>query len=428
MSARRALSSLAIVVTVVLAAGGCSSDDGSDDAGAAEDTTTTTAAEPTEPTEPTTTVVEPEEVAADDVDGFWAEPTPIPEGEPGRLVRYQAAGELAGSPATRIMYTSETVDGRPTVVTGVAFVPEGPAPEGGWPVLTHGHGSTGLADDCAPSRAVGNPDAEVLETAELAVVVGEAIPAGMVVVSSDYEGQGGPGRHPFLVGVSEGRSLLDAARAVAELPGVEVDGRLAIAGYSQGGHAALWAQQVAADWAPELDLVGTLAGAPVTQVVRRVDEAPDGGQGVEALLLVAAVAATDPEIDLDALLTPEGAAVLAALDATCRPDELDVDTTVPMLTIDLTEDETWRDALRANEPGLEAGTGPVLVVHSAVDVNVPLADGEVAIERLCAQGQPAELRVLPEGDHVVAAVPAYQQGVAWLRGLLDGEAPTPTCD
>lgn len=408
-----------LLAALLLALAACGGSGGSDDAGP---TTASTAAPASSEPATTTTVLDPEEVAADDADGFWAEPDPIPDGDAGRLVRYQPAGEVAGAPATRIMYTSETVDGRPTVVTGVAVVPEGPAPEGGWPVLTHGHGSTGLADDCAPSRAVGDPDAEVLATAELEVAAGEAIPAGLVVVSSDYEGQGGPGRHPFLLGPSEGRSLLDAARAVAQLPDVTVDGRVVIAGYSQGGHAALWAQQVAAEWAPELDLVGTLAGAPVTDLVRMVEAADEGGRGPVALTMVAGAAMIDPDLDLDSVLTPEGAEVLETMEATCRPD-IDVDPTAPMLTVDVTEDGPWRDALVANDPALEPGTGPVLVVHSAVDANVPLVDGETAVARLCEQGQSAELRVLPEGDHVVAAVPAYQQGVAWLRGLLDGETP-----
>ena len=37
--------------------------------------------------------------------------------------------------------------------------------------------------------------------------------AGYVVAATDYEGLGTPGLHPFLVGESEGRSVLDAARA-----------------------------------------------------------------------------------------------------------------------------------------------------------------------------------------------------------------------
>ena len=50
--------------------------------------------------------------------------------------------------------------------------------------------------------------------------------------------------------------------AAASLPEAEPGEQLAIFGYSQGGHGALWAGQLAPEWVPELDLVGTVAGAP----------------------------------------------------------------------------------------------------------------------------------------------------------------------
>ena len=41
--------------------------------------------------------------------------------------------------------------------------------------------------------------------------------AGYAVVRTDYEGLGTPGVHPYLVGRSEGRSVLDAVRAARAL-------------------------------------------------------------------------------------------------------------------------------------------------------------------------------------------------------------------
>ena len=73
----------------------------------------------------------------------------------------------------------------------------------------------------------------------------DIVNAGYLVAFSDYEGLGTPGRHPYLVGESEGRSVLDAAKAAAQLPGADAGDQLAIWGHSQGGHAALWAAQLA---------------------------------------------------------------------------------------------------------------------------------------------------------------------------------------
>ena len=45
----------------------------------------------------------------------------------------------------------------------------------------------------------------------------QLVDAGYVVAATDYEGLGTPGVHPYLVGESEGRSVLDAARAARAL-------------------------------------------------------------------------------------------------------------------------------------------------------------------------------------------------------------------
>ena len=64
--------------------------------------------------------------------------------------------------------------------------------------------------------------------------------AGYAVVRTDYEGLGTPGVHQYLVGKSEGRSVLDAVRAARALE-PRCRKRFVIAGHSQGGHAALFA-------------------------------------------------------------------------------------------------------------------------------------------------------------------------------------------
>src|SRR5438034_153657 len=83
-------------------------------------------------------------------------------------------------------------------------------------------------------------------------------PAGYAVIRTDYQGLGTPGIHEYLVGIAEGRSTLDIVRAAHRLDS-RVSGRMAIAGHSQGGHAALWGAALAPRWTPELKLRGTVA-------------------------------------------------------------------------------------------------------------------------------------------------------------------------
>src|SRR5690606_37390416 len=82
-------------------------------------------------------------------DDFYEVPDPLPEGEPGTLIRYEPLNGGGGDegPATfRMMYLSESVAGDPIAVTGLAAIPDGDAPPGGRPTLTIAHGTTGIAD------------------------------------------------------------------------------------------------------------------------------------------------------------------------------------------------------------------------------------------------------------------------------------------
>src|SRR4029450_6019847 len=97
-------------------------------------------------------------------------------------------------------------------------------------ILTIAHGTTGIADACAPSK---NPRFTELS------LMSPYLEQAYLVAETDYEGLGTPGRHPYLVGESEGRGVLDAALAAAELPDADAGDQFAIFGYSQGGHGAL---------------------------------------------------------------------------------------------------------------------------------------------------------------------------------------------
>src|SRR5580658_8519011 len=82
---------------------------------------------------------------------FYGVPTHIPS-KPGSVIKYQKIVDASVTGSTyRIMYTSLNVDNKPVPVTGLVFVPKGPAPAGGFPVVTWGHGTNGMADLCAPS-------------------------------------------------------------------------------------------------------------------------------------------------------------------------------------------------------------------------------------------------------------------------------------
>lgn len=363
----------------------------------------------------------------DEFDGgdFYAAPDPVPgDDDHGTLLRYQPVDDLdvGGATAWRIMYVSESLEGDPIVVTGTALVPPGEAPSGGRPVLTIAHGTSGIADECAPSK---RPTATELS------LMGPFVDAGYLVVLSDYEGLGTPGRHPYLVGESEGRGVLDAAVAARDLPDADAGDQLSIFGYSQGGHGALWAGQLAADWAPGYELVGTVAGAPATELPVIVSAAGSLPIAGFLYMIIAGFAEAYPEADPALVLTPAGEAELPQVDEGCVGDVIRHFAGAPnaeLLKPGLASVEPWADLEAANDPGRVATDSPILIVHSAADDVVPAALSQALVQRMCAEGQLVERRVYDKGQGHVQAVPdAVSDAFEWLQQRAAGDAPASTC-
>ncbi|KHF78148.1 Lysophospholipase [Acinetobacter sp. neg1] len=153
-------------------------------------------------------------------------------------------------------------NGKETMATSLLFVPGGPTPQGGWKIVAWAHGTTGVADQCAPSQNATNPYIQNMITQLLA--------AGYVVVAPDYEGLGEPsGRelHPFLNVKSEAFSITDAvvaARYYLAGQGKVVSRQWMTVGHSQGGQAALGAAQYQSR--AKLDYKGTIAVAPASNL------------------------------------------------------------------------------------------------------------------------------------------------------------------
>ena len=226
--------------------------------------------------------------------------------------------------------------------------------------------------------------------------------------------------------------MLDAARAAGQLPDVELSGRVAISGYSQGGHGALWAGQLAEEWTPELELVGTFAGAPATELPIILSAA--GGMRIAGFLymIIAGFEAAYPdEADPSLILTPAGVEALDEVDDGCTAEVLGRLGALPageLLKPGLAETEPWATLAAENDPGRVATDSPVLIVHSAADDVVPAALSEIAFGRMCGLGQQVERRVYDAGQgHGAAAPQAYADGFAWIADRFAGEPAASSC-
>lgn len=348
---------------------------------------------------------------------LYAVPDPIPDEPHGTLLRYQEVTPSLHPNSTtwRMLYLSESVAGDKIVVTGLGVVPDTEAPPGGRNIVTLTHGTTGSADICAPSKAPGG-------FGEL-ILLGPSVADGSIIAATDYEGMGTPGAHPYLVGVSEGRSALDAALAARQLPSAEAGTKLGVMGYSQGGHAAMWTAELADEWAPELDLVGTFAGAPPTEISLIVGAALPGGASSFLYLLVAGYAkAYGDKADPATFFSRAGLRDLDLADELCVGElfgalaDVDADAYLPGAG----SGPPWSGLARQNDAGTEIVDAPLLIIHSAVDETVPAVLSEIAFDRLCSLGQVVERRVPPEGTHSGAAPPAYEAAQEWMQARFEG--------
>lgn len=180
-------------------------------------------------------------------------------GEPGTIIRMEPMQSAPlGASAFRVLYRSKNQNGDVVPVSGVIVVPQTRAPRGGRPVVAWAHGTTGIARKCAPSLHP-NVFQQMRGLREL-------LARGYIVAATDYPGLGTIGPHPYLVGVSEGRAVLDSVRAARNFKNASASDRFAVWGHSQGGHAVLFAGELARNYAPELHLVGVAAAAPATEL------------------------------------------------------------------------------------------------------------------------------------------------------------------
>ena len=427
LARRRALGLVAALALTLVAATGCS-DDGSDNAGGSsgegttEEAGTPSAAEDADDADADAAGAPvqdepPEQFSGPDED-FYVVPDPLPEGEPGELIRVQELGEADGQRSVRVMYHSRDAQDADRAVTGVITFPTGEAPEDGWPVTSWAHGTTGLAAPCAPSRWLTSaPDFGVEG----------------VLAATDYVGLGPVGEvHPYLSKPSEGNAVIDIVRAARVLPDAHAGEQWISIGHSQGGHGSLSAHELADEHAPELELVGTVSWAPASDFTRTFGGIDDIVARIVGTMGLYGAAAEHPEIDPDDYVSPEVAAQAEVITGQCLDQVQEVlvpyAVTAPYWAEDPTATAPARDVLAANEVGDVAVDAPLLLVSGTADDRVVIDRVRSLFDRLCMAGQVTELVVVEGATHGDIIPKTQDQVTAWMEARLAGDDPVDSCE
>lgn len=368
--------------------------------------------------------------ASPSVDAFYEGPKAVPTGA-GRLVRAEpfTRGIPDTARAWRILYTTTRADGRPALGSGIVMLGKN-APAGPRPVLAWAHGTSGYAEVCAPSMFAQPWGSGIRQE------LGAIIRHHWLLVAPDYTGLGTPGPHPYLIGRGEGRSMLDAVRAVRQLRHVSASKHTVLWGLSQGGGVALWTRQIQPTYAPDVPLDGVTAIAPTSDMsalARHFNDIP-GGMVFMAFVLTAYSAAY-PDVREQDYVTPAAQKVVKGASQRClRTAESLVATAAshgigpPLLSHEPTDGALGR-RLRQNTP-MGTNDTPLLVAQGGADRLVPAGVQRAYVKALCARGQRLDYREYPGRGHGGVArgnAPLLAQLITWTEDRLVGEPAPDNC-
>jgi pimeloyl-ACP methyl ester carboxylesterase len=323
-----------------------------------------------------------------------------------------------------VLYKQVGIRRKLVPVSGIVSVPKGTPPKGGWPVVTYAHGTTGIAPQCAPSRDTGAASGAHGADVGIAPLLNAWIRDGYAVVRTDYEGLGGPGVHPYLIGRSEGYGVLDIVRAARQLVPT-LSNRIVISGHSQGGHAALWAASLAPHYTPDLRLLGTVAFAPQSHTATEASALRSVSStaltGLAAMIL-RGIAVGDPSLDIKAILTPQGAALYPQTLTKCL-SQLDQPNSLGALPLDQliapNADLTPEiKALAANDPDSLKIKGPLLIEQGLADTTVIPAFDQQLSQELAKDGAKVTYHTYPGATHGGVLTAAAKDATAFLRKHL----------
>jgi len=322
-----------------------------------------------------------------------------------------------------VLYASRTPQGAKDAISGSVSVPKGKPPKGGWPVITWGNGTTGVADACAPSRDTQGDPAGTGES-YINNDLNAWLRAGYAVLRTDYQGLGTPGKHPYLIGTSEGRSVLDIVQAARQLDST-ISKRYLISGHSQGGHAALFAAGLAQSWVPGLKLRGTVAFAPASHILDQASLLPSvtSPSGLTALvtLILDGASTQSSSINVNQILSDEVLQFYPLLQSQCigrlgQSDELGgiAPAHLERSGADLS---ALNPVLAAMNPAVKTAA-PILIPQGESDTLVfPFLTAQLKDE-LLGLGDQVTYKTYPGIDHVGVVTAGEADALAFFEQML----------
>lgn len=366
---------------------------------------------------------------------FYQPPAPLPAGRSGDVIWARPVTNDAALPSAAqnwlVLYRSTNIAGQPVAVSGTVAIPKGTPPAGGWPVISWTHGTTGIADICAPSRNDSAYPARGYVNL-MNASLDQWVAKGYAVVQTDYEGLGTPGIHPYLVMDSEARGAVDMVRAARQInPALSRD--WLVMGHSQGGGAAAYTGYMGPVYGQELNLKGAIAISPsshLSLLVQLAEKKPEQPSDPYGTLLFHSAAATAPGVKLAELLTPTGLQVDSQVDSKCVGDLRNHYKVGEVLNMNA-DFRALNGALATLMDTQNARPSvPVLVLQADQDEAVPKPITDLLVARYKVLGVPVDYRLYHVTDkrgaasnHQATVAYSLSDAMAWAAQHLPSGRP-----
>lgn len=377
------------------------------------------------------------------------------------IAKEKVQTKIPGAVAWRIAYISSDLFDKPTISTGLVIAPKGPAPKGGRPIVAWSHGTTGTAQNCGPSQVL-DPAQDLNQYFLIGgtswtdfglPAATEFIKQGYVLVATDYQGLGGGGKHQYAISATQGRDLINSARAAGNMGLTAGNKKVALYGWSQGGGSVLAAMSSTAYIKQKKTAFDDI------EIVGAVSMAPDALSGMipPESLTDAAVAAKTwqsmitifadnifnfshfamntwamdgvfPGIKLTDIYTADGARTINAIQAT-KCMHAGADTYVfnvgssykEMFLPQPSNIQAWIKAIVAGSTPTDKPVAPMQIFWGDKDTVMPPIQSEIYQKQKCAIGGNVQRIHLPGASHFTTPGMAQPIFTQWIKDRFDGK-------
>lgn len=346
-------------------------------------------------------------------------------GQPGDLIRsmkFEGYRLPKGVEATRILYGTTTSQGDLVACSGVVLVPEGEAPEGGWPIIAWAHGTSGVTRRCAPSLM-----AECFADYGAPCIYAEN---GYAVVATDYVGLGTDYPVHYMDRISNGWDVINGVMAARKAVPALARKWVAV-GHSAGAHAMRGVVEIEAD-IDDSSFMGVVAvsglGDSRTPMVVLSEEA-----AYLAIYIAEAVKARYPAFNQSEILKEKGLELLETLKTACSGPGTPLPKEPPIRVSEVLV-EDWHlnpyidKYFKLDETKQEKYRGPVLVINGEEEPARTLSNDIEATKHMCEQGVDVQLNIIKEANHFTVLRASIKEQLAWIADRFAGREIPNNCE